>query len=298
MDNSVQRNGTKRQWLENKAIMGTFALMKLLPYRRRNAIMGAWLRGILGTTIGYRKRIIDNLNLIYPEMAQMRKTEIADQVLDNAGRTFIENMYPAEFQRQNAGIELWGAGLDDLLEAHADGRPIMFYSGHFGNHEAFRAALFEHGIKIGGMVRRMANPYFYANYKNMLDIDGRSGPVFEATSKGTLGLFKALNKGAALVLLVDLAVSNGQVVSFMGKPAYTSLTAASFALKADALFLPYFSMRNPDGNSFRVEIGAAVEHTDAVTMTKEATKSLEQRIAADPGNWFWIHRRWKHKPTV
>jgi KDO2-lipid IV(A) lauroyltransferase len=33
-------------------------------------------------------------------------------------------------------------------------------------------------------------------------------------------------------------------------------------------------------------------------MTKEATKSLEQRIAADPGNWFWIHRRWKHKPTV
>jgi KDO2-lipid IV(A) lauroyltransferase len=260
--------------------------------------LGACLRGILGTTIGYRKRIIDNLNLIYPEMAPMRKTEIADQVLDNAGRTFIENMYPAEFQRQNAGIELWGAGLDDLLEAHADGRPIMFYSGHFGNHEAFRAALFEHGIKIGGMVRRMANPYFYANYKNMLDIDGRSGPVFEATSKGTLGLFKALNKGAALVLLIDLAVSDGEVVSFMGKPAYTSLTAASFALKADALFLPYFSMRNPDGDSFRVEIGAAVEHTDAVTMTKEATKSLEQRIAADPGNWFWIHRRWKHKPTV
>ena len=95
MDNSIQRNGTKRQWLENKAIMGTFALMKLLPYRRRNAIMGAWLRGILGTTIGYRKRIIDNLNLIYPEMAQMRKTEVADQVLTNAGRTFIKNMYPA-----------------------------------------------------------------------------------------------------------------------------------------------------------------------------------------------------------
>jgi hypothetical protein len=43
MDNSIQRNGTKRQWLENKAIMGTFALMKLLSYRRRNAIMGACL---------------------------------------------------------------------------------------------------------------------------------------------------------------------------------------------------------------------------------------------------------------
>ena len=116
--------------------------------------------------------------------------------------------------------------------------------------------------------------------------------------RGTLVLFKALNKGAALVFLIDLEVSDDEVVSFMSKPAYTSFTTASFALKADALFLPYFSMRNPDGESFCVEIGAAIAHTDAVTMTKEATKSLEQRITADPGNWFWIHRRWKHKPAV
>jgi len=31
-------------------------------------------------------------------------------------------------------------------------------------------------------------------------------------------------------------------------------------------------------------------------MTKEATKSLELRIKKDPGNWFWIHRRWKYSP--
>ena len=31
-------------------------------------------------------------------------------------------------------------------------------------------------------------------------------------------------------------------------------------------------------------------------MTKEATKSLELRIIKDPGNWYWIHRRWKYHP--
>ncbi|MDC1468629.1 hypothetical protein N8380_07980 [Planktomarina temperata] len=31
-------------------------------------------------------------------------------------------------------------------------------------------------------------------------------------------------------------------------------------------------------------------------MTREATKSLEERVHADPGNWFWIHRRWKYRP--
>jgi KDO2-lipid IV(A) lauroyltransferase len=296
MANSMQRSGTNRQWLENKAIMGVFALMKLLPYRSRNRLMGASLRGFMGNIIGYRKRIMNNLNLIYPNMVQERKTEIADQVLDNAGRTFIENVYPAAFLVNNLEVELWGEGLEEVLKAHAIRRPIMFYSGHFGNHEAFRAALFQRGIKVGGMVRRMANPYFDINYKNMLDIDGRSGPVFEAHPKGTLGFFKALKTGSALVLLIDLAVSNGKFINFMGKPACTSLTAANFALKSNALFLPYFSMRNPDSESFRVEIGVPIDHSDPLTMTQEATKSLEDRITKDPGNWFWIHRRWKHSP--
>ena len=83
----------------------------------------------------------------------------------------------------------------------------------------------------------------------------------------------------------------------MGKPVRTSLTAAKFAIKADALFLPYFSMRNPDGEGFRVEIGAPIEHSDPLTMIRAATVSLEERINADPGNWFWIHRRWKHIST-
>jgi KDO2-lipid IV(A) lauroyltransferase len=109
-----------------------------------------------------------------------------------------------------------------------------------------------------------------------------------------LALFKALNKGAALVFLIDLAVSDGEVVSFMSKPAYTSFTTASFALKADALFLPHFSMRNPDRESLRVEIGTVIGHSEAITMTKKAAKTLRQRITADLGNWLWSHCRWKH----
>ena len=173
----------------------------------------------------------------------------------------------------------------------------MFYSGHFGNHEAFRAALYKHGIKVGGMVRRMANPYFDVQYKRMLDINGRGGPVFEADKHGTLAMVKSLKTGTALVLLLDLALSYGMPVTFMGRSVYCSVTAASFALKTKALFVPYFSMRNSDGESFSVEIGPPIEHSDAETMTREATKSIENRVYADPGNWFWIHRRWKYATT-
>jgi KDO2-lipid IV(A) lauroyltransferase len=193
-----------------------------------------------------------------PDLSQHApRAKIGDcrQVLDNAGRTFTENMFPAQFQAQNPKIMLHGAGLEAVLQAHKDGRPIMFYSGHFGNHEAFRAALYKHGIKVGGMVRRMANPYFDVQYKRMLDINGRGGPVFEADKHGTLAMVKSLKTGTALVLLLDLALSYGMPVTFMGRSVYCSVTAASFALKTKALFVPYFSMRNSDGESFSVEIG-------------------------------------------
>ena len=276
--------GTLRQKLEHVAIMGFFGAMWLVPYRLRNRWVGACLRGLLGRLLGYRKRVMDNLTLIYPEMPEARKLEIADQVLDNAGRTFTENMFPAQFQAHDPEIKLHGLGLEAVLQAHKDGRPIMFYSGHFGNHEAFRAALFKHGIKVGGMVRRMANPYFDVQYKRMLHINGRGGPVFEADKHGTLAMVKSLKTGTALVLLLDLAVSHGMAVTFMGKPVFCSVTAASFALKTNALFVPYFSMRNRDGESFSVEIGRPIEHSDAETMTREATKSLEERVHAYPGN--------------
>jgi Kdo2-lipid IVA lauroyltransferase/acyltransferase len=296
MADTGKPRGTLRQKLEFAAIMGFFGAMWLVPYRLRNRWVGACLRGLLGRLLGYRKRVMDNLNLIYPNMPQAQKLEIARQVLDNAGRTFTENMFPAQFQAQNPEIMLHGVGLEAVLQAHKDGRPIMFYSGHFGNHEAFRAALYKHGIKVGGMVRRMANPYFDVQYKRILDINGRGGPVFEADKHGTLAMVKSLRTGTALVLLLDLALSYGMPVTFMGRSVYCSVTAASFALKTKALFVPYFSMRNSDGESFSVEIGTPIEHSDAETMTREATKSIENRVYADPGNWFWIHRRWKYQP--
>ena len=51
MTNSIQRSGSNKQWLENKAVMGMFALLKLLPYRHRNWLMGATLGSFLGNII-------------------------------------------------------------------------------------------------------------------------------------------------------------------------------------------------------------------------------------------------------
>ena len=73
----------------------------------------------------------------------------------------------------------------------------------------------------------------------------------------------------------------------------STLVLTEIALKTGALFVPFFGIRQPDGQSFNAVFEAPIPHGDPVEMMKEATRRLEARIAADPGQWFWIHRRWK-----
>ena len=82
MTEKADRNGTFKEWFSSHVLMLFFRSMRLLPYLFRHWLMGALLRGPLGYITGYRKRTLDNLNLIYPEFSNEQKTIIAKQVLD------------------------------------------------------------------------------------------------------------------------------------------------------------------------------------------------------------------------
>jgi len=83
------------------------------------------------------------------------------------------------------------------------------------------------------------------------------------------------------------------VLDFMGQPAKTALSAAELALRFDALLIPFYATRQPDGVSFACEMEAPVPHTDARAMTQALNDSLAARVHANPEQWFWVHRRWR-----
>ena len=101
-----------------------------------------------------------------------------------------------------------------------------------------------------------------------------------------------LKAGGLLVLLFDQHAA-GEAIDFLGQPALTALSAAELALRYKADLIPFYGTRNPDGLSFSVELEAPIAHTTPLQMTTELTRSLEARVRAHPGQWFWIHRRWK-----
>lgn len=261
-----------------------------LPYRTRVRAMGWIVARVIGPVAGYRRRAMVNLALIYPAMPRRARARIARAALDNFGRTLIETWSGPEFTKVAAAAQVSGPGLAALDEARDAGRAVIFVTGHFGNHEAARHALTARGFRIGGIYRAMSNPLFNARYVRTLD--AVSGPVFEKGA-GTRGFVRHLRDGGMATILFDVFDRSGPALPFLGQPAQTATSAADLALRFDAVVIPYFGIRAPDGIGFDIRIEAPIPAADPVAMMTDMTRRLEARIAADPGQWFWIHRRWK-----
>ncbi len=283
----------RTDWLADRALRGLIGSVMRLPYASRVPMMGSTLRRGIGPLAGYRRRAMRNLALIYPDMPDVKRRQIAGAVCDNFGRTLIENYSHQDFARHLRGTEPTGDGMLALAEAAAKARPVIFVTGHFGNHEAPRQVLTRLGHTIGGLYRPMANAYFNAHYAKTMTSWG--GPVFAQGSKGTIGFARHLKSGGMGTLLFDVNSDAGEPIEFMGRTAMTATSAADMALKFDALVLPYFGTRKADGLHFDIVVEAPIALSDPITMTAEMNARLAARVHQTPEQWFWVHRRWKNK---
>ncbi|MCC5974608.1 MAG: lysophospholipid acyltransferase family protein [Rubellimicrobium sp.] len=283
--------GTTADWLVDRSLRGLIAAARCLPYERRVPFVGAMLRQAIGPLAGYRRRSLENLALIWPDRPLAERKRIADAVNDNLGRTLIENYAPREFAAHLADAAVSGNGLAAIETARAEGRPVILVSGHFGNHEAPRHAMAARGHAVGAIYRNMRNPYVNAHY--IETIAAVSGPVFAQGRQGTMGFARHLRNGGMAGILIDVRVRYGPEIGFLGHPARTSTSAAELALRFGATLVPCFGIRQADGLSFDIRFEDPIPHSDPLTMTQAMTERLEAQVIAHPGQWFWVHRRWK-----
>lgn len=284
----------------NLAFRSVLGTARALPYAQRVAFFGWVVSRVAAPLAGYNRRIRENLAYVFPDLPEAEVRRICREVTDNAGRTLAEFYSPAAFRERMARTPLEGPGLEPILEAHRDGRPAILVSGHFGNYQAARAALAARGIHTAGVYRPMNNRWFNDHYVAVTRAVS-DAPLFARDKRGMAGLLRHLRAGGMVGMLIDQYFSTGETLDFLGKPAPTPTSAAELALRHDALLVPVYGTRQPDGLSFRIEFEAPVPHTDPRTMTQALNDSLARRVRAHMGQWLWIHRRWKpeyQRPTA
>lgn len=280
-----------RDRLQNLAIRGLLGVALMVPYRVRIPMMGWIMARIVAPLAGWDKRVRANLAHVLPDLPQSEVRRLMRAVPNNAGRTLIEIYSGEEFKARVRDIPLTGPGVAAFRQARAEGRPTIIVTGHFGNYDAPRAALFAQGYPLGALYREMRNPLFNAHYVKAISTIGT--PLFPATRQGITGYINHLKTGQLIGILIDVYAPEGAKVDFFGQPAPTAVSTAEWALKYDALVVPIYGRRRKNGLDFDIVLDDPIPPSDPDTMTQALMASLEAMVRADMDQWFWIHRRWK-----
>lgn len=238
----------------------------------------------------YDRRVEANLRHVCPDLTSSEIARLKRDVPANVGRMLTELAAGAEFLSILKDEPLQGPGVSALDEAAEAHRPIIVVSGHFGNFDAMRGALALRGHKIGAIYRPLDDPELETAFRDMLT--AISEPIFARGRAGLGQMLRHLRQGNAVAILIDQYVHGAPELTFFGKPAPTSLSAAEMALKYNALLVPVYGIRRPD-KGFHLVVEEPIPHSDPMTMTQSLNDSLEARVREHMDQWLWIHRRWK-----
>jgi KDO2-lipid IV(A) lauroyltransferase len=271
-----------------RALLGTALL---LPYRLRVRLVGWATTTLVAPIAGWRGRIRENLAHALPDLPERDVARIVRNVSDNVGRTLIEIYSGEEFVERAMASPLEGPGLPALEAARAAGRPLVLVTAHLGNYDAVRGKLSRTGYPMGALYRPMRNRAFNTHYLSA--ISAIATPVFPTDARGIAGLVRHLKEGGIIGIVADVASRKAPRLSFFDRDAHTPISAADWAVRYDAEMIPIFGLRQPDGLTFRIHVGAPIPHGDPGEMMQRYNDTVEEIVRQDPDQWFWIHRRWK-----
>lgn len=267
-----------------------------MPYRVRVPFVGWVTSRVIAPLAGWRRRIRDNLALVLPDLPRSEVERIVRNVPDNVGRTLIEIYSGRDFVDRVMDSPLEGPGLGALEAAKDAGRPIVLVTAHIGNYDAARGKLSRTGYPMAALYRPMKNAAFNAHY--LRAISGIAEPLFATDVRGIAGFVRHLRDKGIVAIVADVGSRKAPLLEFMGKPAHTPLSAAEWAVKYGADFIPIFALRQRDGLTFRIHVAEPVPHGAPQEMMQRYNDTLEQIVLAYPDQWFWIHRRWKRGRTT
>ncbi len=175
-------------------------------------------------------------------------------------------------------------------------------TGHLG---AWELSSFYHslmGHPMGLVIRRLDNP-LVDRFVNR--VRGLHGNRVIHKDDFARGLIASMRAGETVGILMDTNMTppQGVFVPFFGIPACTASGLARVALKTGAAVLPGFLLWDERERQYVLHFGPqlALQRTgdpeaDALANTALFTAVLERYIRQYPGQWLWMHRRWKTRP--
>lgn len=282
---------TLRYWIEALFLGALFIIFRLMPVDMASAV-GGFIARMIGARLASSRKAMRHIQAALPDLSEDQCRAAIVQMWDNLGRVVAEYPHLSYIARNRVTVE-GEEHIDAALSV--PGKGAVFFSLHMGNWEIPPTYLaVEKGADVHLMYRAPNNRWV----DQMIHFwRTRSSKKLHAWSKsraGGQGAMKGVRSGGALAILVDQKYNEGIDVPFFGMPAMTNPFFVKMAQKFDAPLVPSALVREK-GARFTLKVFPPMDITDKSdeTLLAEAHSILESVIRDHPGQWLWLHKRWR-----
>lgn len=290
-----------KRYLRFQLVRAGIWLVQRIPLRLAQRIgkgfgaLAFWAAG------GERRKMLASLGRAFPDALPRERGRLARACFQHFGTMAFEMVCVGQIAPQlDTWVEWPQADQAALKDALAEGKGVVFVTGHLGNWEllGWRMAKAAPFYAVGKappderLAQRVAK----------LRADGGIQSIWRGDPSAARKLLGALKQNAVLCLLIDqdTRVQN-LFVPFFGELAATPRSAADLALRGGAPAMVGYILKQPSGRyllrTYRLPLPASGDReADALALTAHFTRELEQAIRQAPEQWVWMHQRWKTRP--
>jgi len=245
----------------------------------------------------HRRRAIRNIQAAFPLRTQAECRAIARGMFSHFGRLLTVLLKFSTMTPQQMLARAQFDGEERVVSAHAQGRGVLLFTGHFGFWEINALV---HAVALQPMsvlARPLDNPLLHRLLESTRMKTGNSVIYRRGAIRRVL---RALEANEAVAVLIDqhIQTADAVYVEFFNRPAATTSALAALALRTGAPVVPVFALPLPGGR-FRMVYEHPVDPPGAGDpeaireFTQRCTDVLEMYVRRYPELWLWMHRRWR-----
>jgi len=244
--------------------------------------------------------VLDNLRHAFPEMTAKQHEEIMRNMWEHLFLLGVELL----FSRRKIHETNWRDHVNlvnghEIVSLLIDGRATLVVTAHYGNFEVGGYMMGLLGFPTYTVARTLDNPFLDEYLNDFRSCCGQriipKQGAFDYTAD-------VLGSGHAMAFLADqYAGVKGCWVEFFGRQASAHKAIALLALENDATVVISGNRRLDNKPlQFELKTHASIDPRESrgdigtiKLLTQWYTTRIEEAIREDPGQYWWLHRRWK-----
>ncbi len=249
-----------------------------------------------------RKRALDNLRASYPEKSEQWIWQTGRRSFEHIAMLAIDVLFTSRYTNKHNWQDYSRYKNTERTKwLMQEGRGLLMVTAHYSNFEIIGYILGMFGFNIYSIARPLDNK-FISRY--LYGVRQRAGQTILDKKGAAKMMEQIVSSGATLCFIADQdAGRKGVFVDFFGRKASTYKSIGLIALTYDIPIVIGYSRRID--NRFYFEIGVnriifpeewARKDRPLEWITAEYTKAIEAFVREDPSQYWWLHRRWKHRP--